>query len=110
MNGGVCLNGACVCRNGFQGKFCQVVEYVPDKTNYTKYLKYFLFFIIMILIIIALLFGGYLLLKNADKIKERLAEMVPKREQPIPRDADDLSGRGLVGGQSVYGQNQHLND
>ena len=22
MNGGVCLNGACVCRHGFEGKFC----------------------------------------------------------------------------------------
>jgi hypothetical protein len=77
---------------------------VPDKTNYTKYLKYFLFFIIMILIIIALLFGGYLLLKNADKIKERLADLVPKRQQTnIVRDADDLSGRGLVDGRSVYG-------
>lgn len=81
MNGGVCLNGGCTCRAGYEGKFCQIVEYVPDKTNYTKYLKYFLFFIIMILIIIGLLFGGYLLLKNADKIKERLSDMVPKREQ-----------------------------
>jgi hypothetical protein len=81
-----------------------VVEYIPDKTNYTKYLKYFLFFIIMILIIIGLLFGGYLLLKNADKIKERLAELVPKRQVVnVVRDADDLSGRGLVDGQSVYG-------
>ena len=58
----------------------------------------------MILIIIALLFGGYLLLKNADKIKERLADLVPKRqENNIVRDADDLSGRGLIGGSSVYG-------
>ena len=85
---------------------------MPDKTNYTKYLKYFLFFIIMILIIIGLLFGGYLLLKNADKIKERLADMMPKRQQsnPVVRDADDLSGRGLVSGPSNYGQNTHLND
>jgi hypothetical protein len=51
---------------------------VPDKTNYTKYLKYFLFFIIMVLIIIGLLFGGYLLFKNADKIRERLSMLIPK--------------------------------
>lgn len=69
MNGGMCLNGACNCRKGFTGTFCENVEYVPDKTNYTQYLKYFLFFIIMVLIIIALLFGGYLLFKNADKIR-----------------------------------------
>jgi hypothetical protein len=67
-----------VCRKGFEGNFCQVVTYVPDKTNYTKYLKYFLFFIIMVLIIIGFLFGGYLLFKNADKIRERLALLIPK--------------------------------
>ena len=82
MNGGVCMSiegeSQCVCRKGFEGNFCQVVQYVPDKTNYTKYLKYFLFFIIMILIIIGLLLGGYLLFKNADAIKERLSEMMPK--------------------------------
>lgn len=36
MNGGMCLNGKCNCRKGFEGNFCQVVAYVPDKTNYTK--------------------------------------------------------------------------
>ena len=35
MNGGICLNGGCQCRKGFQGNFCQVHEYVPDSTNYT---------------------------------------------------------------------------
>lgn len=57
----------------------------------------------MILIIVGLLFGGYLLLKNADKIKERLSEMMPKRRVSTVRDIDDLSGRGLSGGPSVYG-------
>jgi hypothetical protein len=33
----------------------------------------------MVLVIIVLLFGGYLLFKNADKIRERLADMMPKR-------------------------------
>lgn len=77
MNGGVCLNGGCECRKGFSGNFCQIIEYVPDKTNYTLYLKYFLFFIIMVLTIIAFLFGGYLLFKNADKIRENLANLIP---------------------------------
>ena len=77
MNGGVCLNGGCECRKGFSGNFCQILEYVPDKTNYPLYLKYFLFFIIMVLTIIAFLFGGYLLFKNADKIRENLANLMP---------------------------------
>lgn len=25
MNGGQCINGACVCRKGFEGTFCNVV-------------------------------------------------------------------------------------
>ena len=65
------MNGECNCRKSFSGKFCEIVEYIPDKTNYTMYLKYFLFFIIMALIISALLFGATILFKkskeNADK-------------------------------------------
>ena len=70
-NGGTCLNGECNCRKSFSGKFCEIVEYIPDKTNYTMYLKYFLFFIIMILIIIALFFGAWILHKNADEIAKK---------------------------------------
>ena len=112
MNGGVCLNGGCECRKGFSGNFCQILEYVPDKTNYTLYLKYFLFFIIMVLTIIAFLFGGYLLFKNADKIRENLANLMPLRPEPvlIPKDEDDISGRAPVSGPSRYGQNQDLAD
>jgi len=83
-NGGTCLNGECNCRKSFSGKFCEIVEYIPDKTNYTMYLKYFLFFIIMILIIIALFFGAYILHKNADKIKAKLAERAPQPVEEPP--------------------------
>lgn len=75
MNGGQCLNGECLCRKGFEGNFCQVVQYVPDHTNYTKMLKYLLAFIILVLIIIALIFSAYLLYKNADSIREKIALM-----------------------------------
>jgi len=107
-NGGTCLNGECNCRKSFSGKFCEIVEYIPDKTNYTMYLKYFLFFIIMILIIIALFFGAYILHKNADKLKEKYKEKFPEREpepvQPAERelsppqdyDPDSLAGPGLI--------------
>jgi len=79
-NGAVCMSGECQCRKGYSGKFCEIVEYAPATTNYTMYLKYFLFFIIMVLIIIGLLFAGYLLFKNADKVRSRMAELFPKRE------------------------------
>jgi hypothetical protein len=56
---------------------------VPDSTNYAKYLKYFLFFIVMVLIIIALLFGAWLLFKNAGKIMGSTKEMAPPREDGV---------------------------
>ena len=70
-------------------------------------MKYFLFFIIMILIIIGLLMGGYLLFQNADNIKAKLGDMMPKKEVEEV-DPDALSGRNFIDGQSVYGQNAHL--
>ncbi len=73
MNGGMCVNGGCQCRKGFTGNFCQIKEFVPDNTNYAKYLKYFLFFIVMVLIIIALLFGAWLLFKNAGKMAKKFS-------------------------------------
>ena len=87
MNGGVCLNGKCECRKGYSGDFCQVVEYVPVKTNYTKYLKIFLLYVIMILIIIALLVGAYFLFKNAKEYFDNL-DLRPR----LPADPDDISG------------------
>lgn len=59
----------------------------------------------MVLIIIGLLFGGYLLFSNADKIRERLAGLMPKRKVAEPQvfDADALSGRGFGDNQSKYG-------
>lgn len=68
------------------------------------YLKYFLFFIIMVLVIVGLLFGGYLLFKHADGIRDRLKAMVPERpagqEAPAaravsPEDPDALGGAGI---------------
>ena len=112
MNGGVCINGACKCRKGFMGNYCQMVEYVPDKTNYTEYLRIFLFYIIMVLIIIGLLAGGYLLFKHAEDIKNRLENMLPKRADPIPvvdEDPDDLAGGGIRSGTSRYGNNAMIN-
>jgi hypothetical protein len=81
MNGGMCVNGGCQCRKGYTGNFCQIKEFVPDNTNYAKYLKYFLFFIVMVLIIIALLFGAWLLFKNAGKIMGSTKELAPPREE-----------------------------
>jgi hypothetical protein len=62
------------------------------------YLKYFLFFIVMVLIIIGLLFGAYLMFKNADKIRERAAAMMPKREaRPVVVQDEDALGGAAVG-------------
>lgn len=83
------MNGACQCRKGFQGNFCQIKEYVSDSTSYTKYLKYFLFFIIMILAIVVLMFGGYLLYRAAEKVIESMRSQ--NRDVPDP---DDISGPG----------------
>jgi len=91
MNGGMCVNGGCQCRKGFTGNFCQIKEFVPDNTNYAKYLKYFLFFIVMVLIIIALLFGAWLLFKNAGRIMGSVKSDLPKRDE---KDADDVAGKG----------------
>lgn len=63
----------------------------------------------MVLIIIGLLFGGYLLFRNANKIRDRIAEMIPKQNQQI-YDEDDLAGAGLGGGISKFGQNADLAD
>ena len=58
----------------------------------------------MVLIIIALLFGGYLLFKNADKIRQSLEGMIPRRQvAQIPVDEDDVVGTGLGGGRSRFG-------
>jgi len=114
MNGGVCINGVCQCRKGFMGNFCQTVEYVPDKTNYSEYLRIFLFYIILVLIIIGLLAGGYLLFKHAEDIKNKLESIIPKRAEPVPvpvveEDPDDLGGAGIVSGTSRYGNNAMIN-
>lgn len=98
------MNGECNCRKSFSGKFCEIVEYIPDKTNYTMYLKYFLFFIIMALIISALLFGAWMMFKNADKIRQRYNERSAQKQEPAPegqllqgeeQDPDNLAGEGL---------------
>ena len=109
-NGATCMNGECQCRKGFSGTFCEIVEYTPQSTNYTLYLKYFLFFIVMVLIIIGLLFGAYLMFKNADKIRERAAAMMPKREaRPVVvQDEDALGGAAVGQGQSHFGNNMDL--
>ena len=118
MNGGQCLNGHCICRKGFEGDYCNVVEYVPDKTNYTKMLKYLLLFIIMVLIIIGLIFVAHLLFTRADDIRQRMSEMFP-RPRPAPveepvvvheQDADDISGRGFGKVDSAYGNNLDINN
>ena len=103
MNGGQCHNGGCICRKGFEGNFCQIIQYVPDKTNYTKMLKYLLLFIIMVLLIIGLIITAHFLFKNADKIREKMALMMPRprplepEEQQLAMepDVDDISGRGF---------------
>ena len=56
---------------------------MPDNTNYAKYLKYFLFFIVMVLIIIALLFGAWLLFKNAGKIMGSTKDLAPPRDDDV---------------------------
>ena len=96
------------------GNYCQTMEYVPDKTNYTEYLRIFLFYIILVLIIIGLLAGGYLLFKHAEDIKNKLESMIPKRAEPMPvpvveEDPDDLGGAGIVSGTSRYGNNAMIN-
>ena len=57
----------------------------------------------MVLVIVGLLFGGYLLFKHADGIRDRLKAMVPERpegEAPAaravsPEDPDALGGAGI---------------
>jgi len=52
----------------------------------------------MVLIIIGLLFGAYLMFKNADKIRERAAAMMPKREaRPVVVQDEDALGGAAVG-------------
>ena len=98
VNGAVCMNGACHCRPGYQGNFCEIVEYTPVKTNYTEYLKFFLFFIIMILIIVILLFVAYKLFQNASQIREKAAGLFHR--EPVPQeepDEDAIGGAGFAG-------------
>lgn len=108
VNGGMCMNGNCQCRKGYQGKFCEIVEYVPVQTNYTLYLKYFLFFIVMLLAIVALLAGAYLLFQNASKIRDMMSNLVPQRRVEEEQDEDALIGTGLPGGESAFGQNRDI--
>ena len=58
------------------------------------------------LIIISLLFGGYLLFKHADSIKQRLEQMTKRNRMeavPVEEDPDDLGGQGVSGGESRFG-------
>lgn len=95
-NGGTCLNGECNCRKGFAGKFCEIVEYVPDKTNYTLYLQYTLFYIIMLIIILALIMGAIEAFKRADKIKEKIAtfKLPEKKAAPPPPPQEEEKEEG----------------
>ena len=74
-------------------------------------LKYLLLFIIMVLLIIGLIITAHFLFKNADKIREKMALMMP-RPRPLEQeeqqmvgepDVDDISGRGFGKIESNYG-------
>mmetsp|Transcript_32936 Transcript_32936/g.50366 ORF Transcript_32936/g.50366 Transcript_32936/m.50366 type:complete len:124 (+) Transcript_32936:642-1013(+) len=104
MHGGVCMNGECDCRKGFEGKFCQIVEAIPDKTNYALYLRYFLLFIVMILCIILLLIGSYLIYKKIKEYIDSRPSPPPQVAQQRPPvqdfDEDAMMGSGIRDGPS----------
>jgi len=57
-----------------------------------------------------MLFGGYLLFKNAAAIREKMQAMMPQKEQPRPVivDEDAVGGMGLGGGSSQFVGNRDL--
>lgn len=59
-NGGVCMNGECVCRKGYSGSYCQYKD--DSGFNFGSVFFYFFVFTLLIVAIVGLFYGAYILI------------------------------------------------
>jgi len=64
QNGGVCMNGACSCRKGFSGVYCQYKD-----VDSSPLLYYLLVFVVLIAIIGGLFYGAFRIMKATVSLR-----------------------------------------
>ena len=62
QNGGVCVNGECVCRKGFSGTYCEIKEGPSTRSYFWQ----ILILIILLLLIIIVIFITYKVYKQMN--------------------------------------------